>query len=177
MPKVPSGKGENRFAYNGEYKDRKLAIDVIRFCWLTSFLYWFDMFCFWCLFIIIYVCYLLFWNLRFLHTEWKEMTNNCSIGSIGEEFGFFNSKNTKVWISNSWYCYYFSVTIIISNHTWNQTLYNPATQHDSVLLQRVGSPCGISQQEAKKEVEKQVPLWQTNTNCWKLAKNEHARYE
>ena len=44
---------------------------------------------------------LLFWNLRFLHSEWKEMTNNCSIGSIGEEFGFFNSKNTKVLISNS----------------------------------------------------------------------------
>jgi len=79
--KVPSGKGENRFAYNGEYKDRKLAMDVI----------------------------------RFLHTEWKEMTNNCSIGSIGQEFGFFNSKNTK----------------------------------------RVGSPCRISQQEARKEVEKQ----------------------
>ena len=128
-------------------------------------------------FIIIYVCYLLFWNLRFLHTEWKEMTNNCSIGSIGQEFGFFNSKNTKVLISNSWYCYYFSVTIIISVHIWNQTLYNPATQHGSVLLQVEGSPCRISQQEARKEVEKQVPLWQTNTNCWKLAKNEHARYE
>merc|ERR1719167_2170206 len=81
--KVPSGKGENRFAYNGEFKDRKLAMDVI----------------------------------RFLHSEWKEMTKNCSIGSIGEEFGFFNSMNTKV----------------------------------------VGSPCRISQLEARKEVEKQPP--------------------
>ena len=98
---MPSGKGENRFAYNGEYKDRKLAMDVIRFCWLTP-LFFIDWFCFVsgvCLLLLMCVT-LLFWNLRFLHTEWKEMTKNCSIGSIGEEFGFFNSMNTKVLIWN-----------------------------------------------------------------------------
>ena len=31
LGKVPSGKGENRFAYNGEFKDNQLAMDVIRF--------------------------------------------------------------------------------------------------------------------------------------------------
>ena len=31
LEKVPSGKGENRFAYNGEFKDNQLAMDVIRF--------------------------------------------------------------------------------------------------------------------------------------------------
>ena len=61
-------------------------------------LYWFVLFCFWCL--LFTSVSLLFWNLRFLHTEWKEMTKNCSIGSIGEEFGFFNSMNTKVLILN-----------------------------------------------------------------------------
>ena len=30
LEKVPSGKGENRFAYNGEFKDNQLAMDVIR---------------------------------------------------------------------------------------------------------------------------------------------------
>jgi len=79
--KVPSGKGENRFAYGGDYKDSQLAMDVI----------------------------------GFLHTEWKEMTHNCSIGSIGDQFGLFNSKNTKV----------------------------------------DGSPCKITQQEARREVESQ----------------------
>jgi len=79
--KVPSGKGENRFAYGGAYKDNQLAMDVI----------------------------------KFLHTEWKEMTHNCSIGSTGDQFGLFNSKNTKV----------------------------------------IGSPCKITQQEARQEIERQ----------------------
>merc|ERR1719432_196591 len=34
--------------------------------------------------------------IRFLHIEWKEMTHNCSISSTGDQFGLFNSKNTKV---------------------------------------------------------------------------------
>merc|ERR1719348_2702027 len=51
----------------------------------------------------------------FLHTQWKEMTSNCSIGSAGDQFGLFNSKNTMV----------------------------------------NGSPCKISQQEARREVESQ----------------------
>jgi len=86
--KVPSGKGENRFAYGGDYKDSQLAMDVI----------------------------------GFLHNQWKEMTHNCSIGSTGHQFGLFNSKNTKV----------------------------------------DGSPCKITQQEARKEVESQPALKPSN---------------
>jgi len=60
--KVPAGKGENQFAYNGEIQDKQLADDVI----------------------------------SFLHLEWKEMMMNCSIGSQQEEFGSFNTHNTKI---------------------------------------------------------------------------------
>ena len=55
MLKVPSGKGENRFAYNGEYKDRKLAMDVIRSCWLTP-LFFIDLFCFASVACLLFMC-------------------------------------------------------------------------------------------------------------------------
>merc|ERR1712059_224294 len=35
--------------------------------------------------------------IKFLHNEWRDMMSNCSIGDkVSGEYGYFNTKNTKI---------------------------------------------------------------------------------
>ena len=74
---VPSGKGENNFAFDGEVQDKQFAKEVP--VWQ-------------------------YWNFEqkkkvvdFLHLEWLDMMSNCTtIASQDGQFGRFNTENTQV---------------------------------------------------------------------------------